>query len=421
MLLVLIAAKYFPDIENIDNEDICPSMKDYDLDSKDAKELPFIFNENFDEGDDCDADYSVTDNVFGGDMDFDDRPQMAAFGEGGEAWMRTLADQGALEIGSSPFDPFKRAVELGFAMSEGGDSVFSYFDRSLSKSWAGPEHWKILRFKKDTLAVSENKKRRKEKEYFEIDFFADDVDTEELFVRGGPTLLLPKTKWVSKNRNLLPADTHFNSKQLLRLFTKPKAILNTKRQQLRRSSTSQMPTNGNDEYNMDEVYWARHNLENNVDPTQPNADEQAYDANFFQEEDYGHQPGFNDDVDDDDFADMQDKQHSFMAQSPNHLVNALSRMTMGEEFKVDQTFGEMGQTLVLEGQVRPDYINYAKRVKKVDVRKLKENIWDELELQGLHDINASVITSDLAQVKIKKKKKKILYYSFSVSLSFLVI
>lgn len=31
-------------------------------------------------------------------------------------------------------------------------------------------------------------------------------------------------------------------------------------------------------------------------------------------------------------------------------------------------------------RVRPEFVNYAKRVKRVDVRKLKENIWKELDI-----------------------------------------
>ena len=31
-------------------------------------------------------------------------------------------------------------------------------------------------------------------------------------------------------------------------------------------------------------------------------------------------------------------------------------------------------------RVRPEFVNYAKRVKRVDVRKLKENIWKGLDI-----------------------------------------
>lgn len=31
-------------------------------------------------------------------------------------------------------------------------------------------------------------------------------------------------------------------------------------------------------------------------------------------------------------------------------------------------------------RVRPEFVKYAKKVKRVDVRKLKENIWKELDI-----------------------------------------
>ena len=31
-------------------------------------------------------------------------------------------------------------------------------------------------------------------------------------------------------------------------------------------------------------------------------------------------------------------------------------------------------------RIRPEFVNYAKKVKRVDVRKLKENIWKELDI-----------------------------------------
>jgi condensin complex subunit 2 len=38
----------------------------------------------------------------------------------------------------------------------------------------------------------------------------------------------------------------------------------------------------------------------------------------------------------------------------------------------------------IQGQtrrVRPEFVNYAKRAKRVDVRKLKENIWKGLDIK----------------------------------------
>jgi condensin complex subunit 2 len=104
--------------------------------------------------------------------------------------------------------------------------------------------------------VPESKKPRKEKELFEIDFFAtNDVSEDILFATGGASINLPKTQWKSKSRNLLPDDMHFNSKQLLRLFLKPKAMLHAKKS----GSSNTIRGVGGDESvpeDVDERYWA---------------------------------------------------------------------------------------------------------------------------------------------------------------------
>ena len=47
----------------------------------------------------------------------------------------------------------------------------------------------------------------------------------------------------------------------------------------------------------------------------------------------------------------------------------------------DADTGEQDLLAATQGQtrrVRPEFVNYAKRAKRVDVRKLKENIWKGL-------------------------------------------
>ena len=50
--------------------------------------------------------------------------------------------------------------------------------------------------------------------------------------------------------------------------------------------------------------------------------------------------------------------------------------TIVEPGEQDLLAATAGQTR----RVRPEYVNYAKRAKRVDVRKLKENIWKNLEI-----------------------------------------
>lgn len=65
------------------------------------------------------------------------------------------------------------------------------------------------------------------------------------------TIALPKKDRESKTRNLLPDDKHFNSRQLLKLFTKPKASLSKRRK---------LGNNKEEPENLDEEFWAKENL-----------------------------------------------------------------------------------------------------------------------------------------------------------------
>lgn len=63
-----------------------------------------------------------------------------------------------------------------------------------------------------------------------IDFMSDDsaVTSKELFevAKGGTGTLLPSSKLSEdKELYLLPEDRHFSSRQLLRLFLKPRAVV----------------------------------------------------------------------------------------------------------------------------------------------------------------------------------------------------
>lgn len=166
----MLAARFFPDLSRLDNQDICPSLKGFEFgDSTGALDIPFLkaleerADEELQDGDD-----GASDN--GGDMafGFDDgygvgvEGDALGFGEGGEVWANeTIAD--AAERFMSPA---KRPTMMGLGGADGeqdrfgevdgdyrvgfGDSaegILSYFDEALKKNWAGPEHWRIRKIK----------------------------------------------------------------------------------------------------------------------------------------------------------------------------------------------------------------------------------------------------------------------------------
>ena len=63
----------------------------------------------------------------------------------------------------------------------------------------------------------------------------------------------------------------------------------------------------------------------------------------------------------------------------------LTAMLGGETYPFTQAMGgAFGTTLVTQTRrVRPEYVQYARRAKKVDVRRLKEEIWKGMEFDKL--------------------------------------
>ena len=401
-----LRAKFLPNLSRLDEQDICPSLKDFDFgDTVDSMDIPFLkapedWRQEKHEsqagglGDQTGV-FLDGDNVAGfedddgmlGDFDVGDE---ADFGEGGEAWARNVAIERHVQVenidfaeaggkgqvegmGVGDFDPGSNqyAPKLQYGNMEGGhEDILSYFDHALQKNWAGPEHWRIKRIKDTNKTQAPVASKRKEKELFEIDFNAPlGSNLAEIIytpASSNATISLPKGQWKSKTRNLLPDDKHFNSKQLLRLFLKPKARLGSKRLGLgnaRASTQAEVP-----EGEIDEAFWARRENAANQGPLDEDEPHGDYDANFFQDDRIGFPNGLNDY--DEGFADAREVLSPEVdgADTSPGLDGALALGGSQE--------GAFGTQLVTQSRrLRPEYVQYARVAKKVDVRKLKEEMW----------------------------------------------
>ena len=168
-----LGSKFFPDLDILDAQDVCPSLKSFDIgDPSAASQIPFLKapddwrqDREKSEGSEHDAParrYDQTgifideDNPMG--FDDDDRlldnfaiPDDAAFGEGGEAWARDAAiesrgrvhlvdadnDAADGEERAGSFDPEagEYMVTLEKGHKQGGyDDVLSYFDEKKKKN-----------------------------------------------------------------------------------------------------------------------------------------------------------------------------------------------------------------------------------------------------------------------------------------------
>jgi condensin complex subunit 2 len=432
--LSALGAVFFPDLERLEEQDICPSLKNFYLgDPSGPMDIPFLkapedwrqerANHTGVEGvGDKSGIFLDDDNPAGFDDDEDgllgdfDMPADTGFGEGGEAWARDAAIEPQMrvhdagidndgvdgeegeEMGS--FDPasgqFVVSLNHARGKGEGGhEDILSYFDQALQKNWAGPEHWRIRKIKDSSKPVP-TAKTRKEREPFEIDFLSplDPSLGETIFTPASSSsaISMPKKDWKSKTRNLLPNDKHFNSKQLLRLFLKPRALMGRRRQGIGSKGSglghAHQKEDNVPEGEMDEAFWAR-----KEDPVNVYDDEQAprgdYDANFFQDD--GLPPSGMDD-DDVEFADAREHFSPEVEDQGGGggmagIANVLNEGIAGTQGIEGE--GAFGTQLVTQSRrLRPEYVRFARVAKKVDVRRLKEEMWRGMGMETPESVSS---------------------------------
>ncbi|KAJ5612682.1 hypothetical protein N7510_005876 [Penicillium lagena] len=416
-----LASQFFPDLDRLGEQDICPSLKNFDLgDPSGSLDIALLKapeewrqdknGEDEHGSEDPSGIMLDDDNAVGFDDDDAtlggfDLSGDTGFGDGGEAWAREAALEPMLKVHRLDHDgenddedgEFDNEDAYAISLSHQPDSrehenILSYFDNALQKNWAGPEHWKIRRIKEHAAATDKSAapKPKKEKEPFEINFEAplDPALAELIYTpaSSNSAVSLPKTQWKTKGRNLLPDDKHFNSRQLLRLFLKPKARMGS-RKLIDKRMVNRRPdqTSGNGE--MDEAFWANHKQEN--DAAGEDGAPGAYDANFFADDDGLAFPNGMDLDDDDDnmpFADAREmlspptdgRPTTSAGESSNTSgLTALLNMVGATPGRPGAGVGGYGSQLVTQGgrRARPDYVNYARVAKKVDVRRLKTEMW----------------------------------------------
>ncbi|NXD82512.1 CND2 protein, partial [Halcyon senegalensis] len=218
---------------------------------------------------------------------------------------------------------------------------YSYFSPRTLLMWAGPEHWRFKpRHKAGTDSKTEIKKRNTKK-LFEINF-DEDIDFEAHFRKTKASITLSKA--ILENQNVksttLPTDFNYDPNNILQLFLKPAVKL---------CGTSQP---GGLVDHDDEIGEYDYNNPNDT-------------SNFC--------PAFQAPDSDDDNDTVQ-----FMGQTGEFNLTALPEGQDAEVNRVNiTTYGELN--LIAEPQkVNKIAIQYAKTAKKMDMKRLKSNMWDLL-------------------------------------------
>ncbi|KAJ3033917.1 hypothetical protein HDV00_005657 [Rhizophlyctis rosea] len=344
-----LRAMFLPKLNMIWEQDVCPSLKSFEFGNTSTTfefgrlgESSTLDSQESGFGTYDDAAYD--DFSVGEDDDNDiDGTGYDAGGADGLGALFSLAETG---MGNH-----LQENEIMMGPSTEGDNVFSYFDTAMLKSWAGPEHWRATAMKKPAKPPGTPMKRAPKPRDL-INFLdPEEVDYKALFAPAKSSIQMPKTTERTRSAHLLPGDQHFSSKDLLRLFLKPDCKIKFRRK-------DGMPAVDTlQDGHVDEAFFANH--ENaGVERNEPmvNVEQDAADAGGFA------------DYDSDSDADMDDDIDESAAMLGDHI----SPGSRGEDV-------EYGDQLVAEPlKVKAVPLKYARVAKKVDVKRLKENIWRKL-------------------------------------------
>ncbi|XP_041065689.1 condensin complex subunit 2 [Carcharodon carcharias] len=215
---------------------------------------------------------------------------------------------------------------------------YSYFSPRIMKMWAGPNHWRFKPRQKE--AITDKNRKKQAKKIFEINF-DENINFETQFRETRAATTISKAALDRRSRKLttLPTDFHYDPDNITHLFLKPSVTL--KRILKENICPDQDERIGEYDYN-------NPNDTSNFCPrAQPDSDDEN-----------------------DGFVAANDSFDAALEQDENGLE------LNGKELDIT-TYG--GENLVAEPQkVNKILLNYSKIAKKMDVKRLKQNMWDLL-------------------------------------------
>uniref|UniRef100_A0A0B6ZZN9 Condensin complex subunit 2 n=1 Tax=Arion vulgaris TaxID=1028688 RepID=A0A0B6ZZN9_9EUPU len=221
-------------------------------------------------------------------------------------------------------------------------SDYSYFNKVLMRTWAGPTHWKIAPVSKMAANQdTENKTlKKKKKSVLKLTYETSESQLDKLFVLSKVTTVT-KITWsrYTKKRTTMPEDQQLDSQdRLFCLFYRPHVMMKW------RLGDSVSADDGIDNYN--------YNNKNDVE-------------NFC--------PVVRDEEDENDFFDLSNETN-FQQLSQNSSSQQSGFLDSG----LNGTIFTQDKLVAAPHKVERIDIKYAKTAKRVDVRKLKFTMWSLL-------------------------------------------
>ncbi|KAK3096126.1 hypothetical protein FSP39_023492 [Pinctada imbricata] len=349
---------------DIGSRDVCPSFSSFDFTdwdiSRETSILPsasqsstsaHVFDMNAEPEPIIEADGDMDDVPFNSDFPGDGMSDHEGNADGDDGESRDdghstdksmfIGDGKAAQLMQSAIRDLTHGTTgtlLSVLASEPSD--YSYFNKSLLRTWAGPSHWRLAPLSKDPRFKGiVDKSQKAKKPVFKIDYDAEKEFTNYLKPSKATTLTTATLTKYSKDKNTLPKDLHYDADKLFRLFCKSKLMI-------KRQDTSSSNIVDDDIENYD--------YENTNDR-----------ENFCPKE--GVEMDNDDDGGDFDFNFTQAGENC--SQESNDFTQADA--TMNNTILGDKLVSQPNKVAKID-------IDYAKTAKKLDVKKLKGVIWNLL-------------------------------------------
>ncbi|KAG2218606.1 hypothetical protein INT45_013914 [Circinella minor] len=405
-----------PPSEIIATLQICPTLHGYsffsdtDMNMPDLENTADPFENPVEMNQDQTINFPTQDDYAGMDDDYDygdDGPLLDGindipFGDGNEddqdddSTGRGRKNDNENQSDDENENPLQETDFMSAMTGGDGSDMFSYFDSTFGKNWAGPEHWKLRRpiskgkkaaQEKDSIHQEENvegeKSRKRQKQQFQIDFIAgEDIDEELLFATDKRTKISMSSVQetaVKDDTHLLPNDMHFSSKQLLKLFLKPTfsvSINNRMRSRKKQNKNETTPTTTTttttlpvDQTNTNEEDDQQYDYDPGMDDYDVGPDTQFW----------ADQPTESPDVQDQTQIDTQNDS-STLAGIKDTSYFQDSYYDAYDDIENSHLYGDVLITNHRLKKTKPLYVNYARTAKRVDVKKLKDNLWKALTI-----------------------------------------
>ncbi|XP_041370641.1 condensin complex subunit 2-like [Gigantopelta aegis] len=372
---------------DFDKRHICPAFSEFkfkDDVTPSAKSQPeFIFDMNAEpepipqvEDEFLDVQSELAENLSDGDNPDDD-----AVYDDNALESNIVGDSRTAQLMHSAFKDLTHGSTgslLQILASEPSD--YSYFNKALLQTWAGPAHWRIGTVSKDSRFKSVNKsqKSKVKKPTFRIEY-DETVDFDLKYFKKSKTTILTKRtlNGYSKDQTTLPKDLHYDMDKLFKLFCQPKIMI--KRQSLEGVGLDDQITN----YDYDNTN-----------------DRENFCADLVN--------------DDDDDADNNSNEFDFNFGADSGNCSEASSQNVTEPNLQFDGMAADGTVLCGDKLLAQPYkvakidIAYAKTAKKLDVRKLKAAMWNILTVSATQKNNDAEqtevdISKGLEELSMKEK------------------